>query len=89
LGLEAQQAAVMAYLNGGPWELIAEFTEIETGKGANPLDKRPELRAALALCKKHGATLVIAKLDRLRPNGSATRSASARRMHWPQPRLVA
>ncbi|EUC21469.1 recombinase family protein [Paraburkholderia hospita] len=68
LGLEAQQAAVMAYLNGGAWELIAEFTEVETGKGANPLDKRPELRAALALCKKHGATLVIAKLDRLARN---------------------
>jgi DNA invertase Pin-like site-specific DNA recombinase len=68
LGLEAPQAAVMAYLNGGAWELIAEFTEVETGKGANPLDKRPELRAALALCKKHGATLVIAKLDRLARN---------------------
>jgi len=42
--------------------------EVETGKGANALDKRPQLRAALALAKKEGATLLIAKLDRLARN---------------------
>ncbi len=68
LGLEAQQAAVASYLNGGTWELIAEFTEIETGKGSNALDKRPQLRAALAAAKKAKATLIIAKLDRLARN---------------------
>lgn len=68
LGLEAQKSSVQAYLNGGEWELVAEFEEIETGKGAKALEKRPELRAALALCKKHGATLLIAKLDRLARN---------------------
>jgi DNA invertase Pin-like site-specific DNA recombinase len=68
LGLEAQQAAVMAYLNGGAWTLVGAFTEVETGKGSNALDKRPELREALAMCKKHGATLIIAKLDRLARN---------------------
>lgn len=68
LGLEAQQAAVANYLNGGQWELIAEYVEIETGKGANALDKRPKLKAALAQCKKVGATLIIAKLDRLARN---------------------
>lgn len=66
LGMEAQQAAVLAYLQGAP--LIAEFVEVETGKGADALEKRPQLRAALALCKKTGATLVIAKLDRLARN---------------------
>lgn len=66
LGLEAQQAAVAAYLAGA--ELMAEFIEVETGKGADALEKRPQLRAALALCKKTGATLVIAKLDRLARN---------------------
>jgi Resolvase, N terminal domain len=40
LGLDAQRQAVMTYLNGGPWKLIAEFTEVETGKRAD----RPELR---------------------------------------------
>ena len=44
------------------------FTEIETGKGVNALEKRPELRAALDMCRKEGATLLIAKLDRLAPN---------------------
>jgi DNA invertase Pin-like site-specific DNA recombinase len=68
LGLGAQQAAVAAYLDGGRWELLAEFVEVETGKGANALDKRPQLRAALELCWKKKATLVIAKLDRLARN---------------------
>jgi Resolvase, N terminal domain len=54
----------MAYLNGGPWKLIAEYTEVETGKRAD----RPELQKALAACRKHKAKLVIAKLDRLSRN---------------------
>lgn len=68
LGLEAQRAGVAAYLNGGKWDLLAEFTEVETGKGSNALDRRPQLREALALCKRRKATLVIAKLDRLARN---------------------
>jgi len=68
LGLEAQRQAVVGYLNGGSWSLVQEFVEIETGKGSNALDRRPQLRAALALCRKTGATLVIAKLDRLARN---------------------
>lgn len=68
LGLEAQRASVAAYLNGGAWELVGEFQEVETGKGANALAKRPQLRAALDACRKNGATLVIAKLDRLARN---------------------
>lgn len=62
LGLEAQREAVRAYLNGGSWELIAEFTEVESGKRH---ENRPELQAALELCKLTGATLIVAKLDRL------------------------
>lgn len=68
LGLDAQREAVARYLNGGDWELIGEFTEVETGKGANALERRPRLRAALDLCKKAKATLIIAKLDRLARN---------------------
>lgn len=48
--------------------LIAEFTEIETGKGANALERRPELRAALDLARRQGAILVVANLDRLARN---------------------
>lgn len=68
LGLDAQRKTVTDYLNGGRWDLIGEFTEVETGTGADALDKRLQLRAALALCKKRKATLVIAKLDRLARN---------------------
>jgi DNA invertase Pin-like site-specific DNA recombinase len=64
LGLEAQQEAVRSYLNGGRWQMVSEVTEIESGKR----NDRPALANALALCRIHGATLVIAKLDRLARN---------------------
>lgn len=65
LGLEAQQEAVTGYLNGGNWQLLDEFVEVESGKRD---DNRPQLAAALAACRKQKATLVIAKLDRLARN---------------------
>ena len=64
LGLEAQRAAIADYLNDGQWKLVAEYVEVETGKN----DERPELRKALHRAKVTGATLVIAKLDRLSRN---------------------
>lgn len=64
LGLEAQRAAVVSYLNGGSWTLLEEFVEVESGKRSD----RPQLAAALAACRLHKATLVIAKLDRLARN---------------------
>jgi DNA invertase Pin-like site-specific DNA recombinase len=42
--------------------------EVETGKGANALEKRPQLRLALEMCRRTGSTLLIAKLDRLARN---------------------
>jgi len=64
LGLEAQREAVRSYLNGGRWKMVGEFTEVESGKRKD----RPALLEALALCRLHNATLVIAKLDRLARN---------------------
>lgn len=61
LGVEAQRQAVADYLNGGKWKLVAELVEIESGAKSN----RPKLGEALALCRAHRATLVVAKLDRL------------------------
>lgn len=61
LGLEAQRAAVRDYLGGNGWEIIEEYTEVESGRR----DDRPELAAALAACRLHGAVLCIARLDRL------------------------
>ena len=66
LGLDAQREAVLAYLNGGRWKLIDEVTEVETGTRKG--NDRPALQSALALCRIHGATLIIAKLDRLARN---------------------
>lgn len=68
LGLDAQRQTVTRYLSERTKTAIGEFVEIETGKGANALEKRPELRKALELCKRSGATLLIAKLDRLARN---------------------
>jgi DNA invertase Pin-like site-specific DNA recombinase len=68
LGIEAQRAAVTAYISREHWTLIDEFTEIETAKGANALERRPQLRAAFDLCRKRKAILVIARLDRLARN---------------------
>ena len=62
LGLEAQRAAVETFLNGGSWQLVEEHVEVESGKDDH---NRPALHKALEACKVYGATLVIAKLDRL------------------------
>ena len=64
LGLEAQRAAVLDFINGNGDKLIAEYTEIESGKR----NDRPQLAEALKLCRKEKAKLVIAKLDRLARN---------------------
>lgn len=61
LGLEAQRQAVLALCEARGWDVIAERTEVESGKTAD----RPQLRAALHQAKVTGATLVVAKLDRL------------------------
>jgi DNA invertase Pin-like site-specific DNA recombinase len=68
LGLDAQRKTVVQYLSGAHRTTVGEFLEVETGKGADPLSRRPQLRLALDLCKKTGATLLIAKLDRLARN---------------------
>jgi DNA invertase Pin-like site-specific DNA recombinase len=68
LGLDAQREAVARYVCGNDTELVDEFVEIETGRGADALTKRPQLQAALEACRKRGAKLLIAKLDRLARN---------------------
>ena len=68
LGLEAQQAAVADYIARNKANLISEYREVETGK----ISKRPELQKALAHARRSGATLVVAKLDRLARNVAFT-----------------
>jgi DNA invertase Pin-like site-specific DNA recombinase len=66
LGLAAQKNAVADYLNGGRWDLLAEFTEIESGRR----NDRPALAKALRMCRLRKAVLCIAKLDRLSRNAA-------------------
>ena len=61
LGMEAQERAVEAFLNGGQWEVIESFKEVESGGRSD----RPEMAKAIALCKATKSKLLIAKLDRL------------------------
>src|SRR3712207_147119 len=61
LGIEAQREAVARFLNEGDWQLVGEFEEHESGKN----DTRPALAKAIDQCRRTGARLVVAKLDRL------------------------
>lgn len=67
LGLDAQQAAITQYLNGGDWEVLGEFVEVESGKRD---DNRPQLQRAIQLAKATNAKLLIAKLDRMSRNAA-------------------
>ncbi|MGK7870367.1 recombinase family protein [Falsiroseomonas sp. E2-1-a20] len=61
LGLEAQQASVRSFVAAQGWTLVAEFSDIASGKD----DRRPGFQAALARCRQLGAVLVAARLDRI------------------------
>lgn len=66
LGLEAQRLAVASYAEKSGLSLVAEFLEVESGK----VDNRPQLNSAIRHCRRHGHTLVVAKLDRLSRNAT-------------------
>jgi DNA invertase Pin-like site-specific DNA recombinase len=65
LGLEAQQAALARFAEAEGYDFVQTFTEVETGKGADALDRRPQLTAALKAAKAAKAPIIVAKLDRL------------------------
>jgi hypothetical protein len=65
LGLEAQRVAIVRFAEAEGFPILTELVEVETGKGADALERRPMLREALALAKKHKASVCAAKLDRL------------------------
>ena len=73
LGIEAQHAALARFAEAEGYELVETFEEVETGKGSDALDRRPQLSAALKLARQHQAPIIVAKLDRLR--GTSTSSA--------------
>jgi DNA invertase Pin-like site-specific DNA recombinase len=65
LGLEAQREALERFAVTEGFGIIREYTEIETGKGADALDRRPQLAAALAEARRKRCPVAVAKLDRL------------------------
>jgi DNA invertase Pin-like site-specific DNA recombinase len=65
LGIEAQRAAVARFAEPEGFKIIAEYVEAETGKGADALDRRPQLAAALAEARKAKCSVLVSKLDRL------------------------
>jgi DNA invertase Pin-like site-specific DNA recombinase len=65
LGMEAQQAALVRFAEAEGFDLVQTFQEVETGKGADALNRRPQLAAALKAAKKMKSPIIVAKLDRL------------------------
>ena len=78
LGIEAQREALNRFAVTEGFELVRVFVEVETGKGADALDRRPQLAAALNEARRQRCSVAVAKLDRLsrrcpfhqRPDGS-------------------
>src|ERR1700681_625445 len=65
LGIEAQRATVTRFAEAERLTIVAEFVEIETGKGADALDRRPQLAAALSAARSARCSVLVSKLDRL------------------------
>src|ERR1700733_13092515 len=65
LGIDAQREALARFATDAGFEIAAELVEVETGKGSDALDRRPQLAAALAKARSLRCPVVVAKLDRL------------------------
>src|SRR6476620_2831873 len=65
LGIEAQRQTLRQFAQAEGFEVVREFVEIETGKGVDAIDRRPQLKAALAAARKQRCHVAVAKLDRL------------------------
>jgi DNA invertase Pin-like site-specific DNA recombinase len=65
LGIEAQRQALAHFAQSEGFAVAREFVEVETGKGSDALDRRPQLKAALAAARKLRCHVAVAKLDRL------------------------
>jgi DNA invertase Pin-like site-specific DNA recombinase len=65
LGIQAQREALARFAAAEGFEIAAEYVEVETGKGSDALERRPQLSAALAKARSLRCSVVVAKLDRL------------------------
>ena len=65
LGIEAQRATITRFAEAEGLAIVGEFVEVETGKGADALDRRPQLAAALTAARTAKCCVLVSKLDRL------------------------
>src|SRR5206468_724063 len=65
LGIEAQRIAVARFAEAEGLKILTEYVEVETGKGADALDRRPQLAGALSAARSARCSVVVSKLDRL------------------------
>ena len=65
LGLEAQRAAIQSFADRDGFEVVQWFSEVETGKGADALERRPQLAAALSAGRAMRCAVLVSRLDRL------------------------
>src|SRR3954462_7135963 len=65
LGIEAQRAAVVRFAQAETMTVLAEYVEVETGKGSDALERRPQLAAALVYARSAKCPVIVSKLDRL------------------------
>ena len=82
LGLDSQLAIVNEFCNAENYEVLAHYSETETGSGKDALDKRPILAKALQHAKKEGAVLMVSKLDRLGRNVSFISTLMEQRVNF-------
>jgi DNA invertase Pin-like site-specific DNA recombinase len=80
LGLEAQRTAVARFAEAEGIPIAGVFTEVETGKGADALDRRPQLAGALAIARQQKCPVLVAKLDRLSRDVAFIAGLMARRV---------
>ena len=82
LGLDSQLAIVSEFCRAENYEVLAHYSETETGSGKDALDKRPILAKALQHAKKEGAVLMVSKLDRLGRNVSFISALMEQRVNF-------
>src|SRR6201986_1037020 len=80
LGIEAQRATIARFAEAEGLTIIAEFIEAESGKGADALDRRPQLAAALAKAKSAKCAVLVSKLDRLSRDAAFVAGLMAQRV---------
>jgi DNA invertase Pin-like site-specific DNA recombinase len=65
LGIEAQKAAIVRFAEAEGFDIVGTYVEVETGKGSDALDRRPQLATTLAAASAAKCPVIVAKLDRL------------------------